>query len=189
MKLKNEYFILRHGETVWDDKIVYPWPDSEVVKLSPKGEKQIKKAVQLLAKEKIDFIYSSDLYRTKQTAEIVARALGIQKILFDKRLRDTYLGPWHDKRKKEFYSIFNNPAKRFRLGPAGGESWNKVRARVKSFITAVEKKYIHKRILIVSHGDPLWLLQGVVNNLSTEQLLKIIVVETTNIKKGELRKL
>jgi isoleucyl-tRNA synthetase len=51
----------------------------------------------------------------------------------------------------------------------------------------IDKKYKGKTILIVSHGEPLWLLEGAVKNWSITKLLK----ERQNnfIKTGELRRL
>ena len=79
MKLKNRYFLLRHGQTIYQvkkRKMIYPWPEINPIKLTKKGEKQIKKVAKILKNKKIDLIYSSDIYRTKQTARIVAKELG-----------------------------------------------------------------------------------------------------------------
>ena len=83
------------------------------------------------------------------------------KINFDKRLRDINLGIYHGRLKKEFYNDFPDPIKRFSNGPKKGESWNDLKKRVKSFLKEIEKKYKNKRILIVSHGDTLWMLEGI----------------------------
>ncbi|MFH1451044.1 MAG: histidine phosphatase family protein [bacterium] len=188
MKPKNHYFILRHGDTVWTKtKKTYPWPDGSLVRLNREGIRTIKTVAERLKKQKIDLIYASDLYRTTQTAMIVAKALGLN-VTFDKRLRDTYLGSYHGRSPKEFYRDFPNMEKRFRIGPKDGESWNDVKTRVKSFISDLEEKHQGKTILIVSHGDPLWLFAGIVNNLNNNDLLKVIL-NKDYIKKGELRKL
>ena len=58
MKLKNNYFILRHGQTIHQTKkrgIVYGWPDDEPpCGLTKFGKEQIKKAAQKLKKKNID---------------------------------------------------------------------------------------------------------------------------------------
>ena len=184
MKLKNRYFILRHGDTVWSDKIVYPSPDSSAVYLNRKGEQKIKKAARELDKGKIDKIYSSDFYRAKQSAEIVAKELGL-RIKFDRRLRDTNLGIYHGRPKKEFYADFPDAEKRFYKRPKNGESWNDVRRRLRKFLKDSEAENSGKNILLVGHGDPLWLLEGLAQNLTNQQLLKIILVETTDFERSE----
>lgn len=189
----NTYFILRHGETNFHLKhkgIIYPKWFGAVppVKLSGKGKKQIKNAAEELKKRKIDVIYSSDIFRTRQTAEIVAKALGL-KINFDKRLRDINLGVYHGKAKKEFYGDFPDLKKRFSKGPAGGESWNNLKKRLKNFLEEINKKHKNKNILIISHGDPLWMLEGIIKKLSDQRLIDEIFRNKKYIKMGELRKI
>ena len=53
-------------------------------------------------------------------------------------------------------------------------------------IESIEKKYQNKNILIVSHGDPLWLLEGLMKGLNNEEMLGS---RKKMIKKGELKKL
>ena len=189
MTLKNQYFLLRHGETVWGKTgLSYPWPDSEKVRLNKIGKEQIRRAAKILKKERIDLIFSSDFFRAKQTAEIVAKALR-HKIVFDKRLRDTYIGHYHVKPKGVFNQDFplSKLLSRFKKRPKGGENWNEVKKRVKEFLLSAEKQYQGKRILIVSHGDPLWLLEGLTRDLSDKELVDIILGKKY-IKMGELKK-
>jgi len=189
-KLNNQYFILRHGQTIHQTrniKLIYKWPDNPPVKLTKKGEKQIKEAAKKLKKEKIDLIYSSDIYRTRQTAGIVSKELGL-KVIFDKRLRDINLGIYHGRPKKEFYQDFPNREERFYKRPSKGESWLDCRKRIISFIKYIDKKYKNKNILIISHGDPLWLLEGWAKGLADKELLRG-EKKTTFPNVGELQKL
>lgn len=190
MKLKNRYFILRHGETIYQTRnknIIYPpQPENPPIKLTKRGENQIKQKIKLLKKLKIDLFFSSDFFRTKQTSEIVAEKLGI-KINFDKRLRDINLGIYHSGPKENYYKKISRFSKNdFYYRPPKGESWKDCRKRVLNFLKEIEKKYNNKNILVVSHGDPLWLFEGLVRNWSLERLLKIKKNGKT-IKTGELR--
>jgi len=190
MKLNNKYFILRHGQTIHQEKrkkFIYNWPDKPPVKLTKKGIKQIEKAAKKLKSQKIDLIYSSDIYRTRQTAGIVAKELRI-RANFDKRLRDINLGIYHGRLKKDFYQNFLLSAKRFSQRPKRGESWNDVAKRLLGFLKEIDKKDKNKRILIVSHGDPLWLFQGLVKGWSKKRLIKEVSTDSY-IKTGELRKI
>ncbi len=85
MKLLNNYFILRHGEARSNrDGFLSSWPEKKHNPVTEKGKKQIQKVIPKLKKEKIDLIFSSDLLRTKQTAQMVAKELGL-KINFNTR--------------------------------------------------------------------------------------------------------
>ena len=190
--MKNHYFILRHGETIYQTKkkdFIYPsWLDNPPIKLIEKSKKNLRKLAKKIKKEKIDLIYSSDIFRTRQTAKIVARKLEL-KINFDKRLRDINLGIYYRKRKEEFWQKFPRYSlKRFSQRPAEGESWLDCQKRMLKFLKEIDKRHKNKNILIISHGDPLWLLEGAVKNWSFKKILKI-KKEKGIIKTGELRKL
>ncbi|OGZ17427.1 MAG: hypothetical protein A2Z78_01620 [Candidatus Nealsonbacteria bacterium RBG_13_36_15] len=187
--LNNQYFILRHGrvdQQIKRKEFIYNWPDIPSVKLTKAGIDQIKKAAKILKKERIDLIYSSDIYRTRQTALIVANELGL-KIKFDKRLRDINLGIYHGKLRKEFFQDFPLSIKRFTQRPTRGENWNDVKKRLSGFLKEVEKKHKNKNILIIGHGDPLWLLEGIIKGFSNGRLLRELS-RGNYIKKGGLRK-
>lgn len=189
-ELRNFYFLLRHGETEYQlkkVKIRYPWIETTPILLTEQGERQIENVAQKLKKEKIDLIYSSDTSRTCHTAKIVVRELGL-KIIFDPRLRDLNLGIYCGRPMKEFFRDFPDPKKRFSKRPKDGESWSDCKQRVIDFIEDIDKKHKNKKILIISHADPLWLLEGAIKGLSNEELLEQKFRRET-IKAGELRKL
>ncbi len=169
----NKYFILRHGHSCRQMKqIIVCWPEKIKCLLTKKGETQIKKAAIELAKKKIDIIYCSDLLRTKQTAEIVAKKLGIS-IKTDPRLREINLGIYNGLPSSEFFKDFpRGRIELFHKRPPKGETWTDCKERVFNFMKEIDKKHKNKTVLIVSHGDPLWLLEGMMKGLSTGELLE-----------------
>jgi isoleucyl-tRNA synthetase len=186
----NQYYILRHGETIYQTekkKMMYPWPESEPILLTENGKAQIKKIAKKLKGKRIDLIYSSDISRTRQTAEIVARELGV-KLFLDKRLRDINLGIYHGELKEKLYRAFPNIIERFSKKPKKGESWLDCRKRMIRFLEDIDRKYQNKKILVIGHGDPLWLLEGAMKGISNEELVKQKLQRKT-IKTGELRKI
>ena len=187
---RNKYLILRHGKTIYQSKgrkTSYDWPSISSFPLIEKGKKKIIKLLKDLKKEKIDIIYSSDALRTRQTAEIVAKEIGLD-INFDSRLRDTNLGIYQGKNRKDFFRDFPKNLERFNKRIPKGESWPDVKKRVIDFLKDVDKRHDGKKILIVSHGDPLWLLEGIVRGLENKEMLRENL-EKKKIKTGELRKI
>ena len=192
----NTYFLLRHGETIYQTdfkKLTYPTSNPKLEKppigLTKKGKEEITTLFHKIKKLKIDLIFCSDLQRAKETAEIVAKELDLE-IIFDRRLRDVNLGVFHGKPKEEFFRAFPAPEmkERFYKKLKNGESWLDVRERVLKFVREIDKKYKGKKILIISHGDPLWLLEGIEKGSSDEQLLQE-KIQRKAIKVGELRKI
>jgi isoleucyl-tRNA synthetase len=174
-KFKNKYFILRHGQSrhqIEKPDIIYFWPeDKPPAGLTDLGRKQIKEKANLL-KGKINLIFSSDVLRTKQTAEIVARESGLE-VKTDPRLRDINWGTYQGKPMKEAWAYYDHQMERkFEKAPPEGESWSEVQKRMVDFLKEIEKNYQDKNILIVSHGDPLWLLDGWVKELTYKEMLK-----------------
>lgn len=186
----NKYLILRHGETINvadKEKNIYSKKEDFSLGLTEKGEKQIKALAKRLKKEKIDLIFSSDYFRTKETAKIIAQELGLL-VKHNKRLRDVKLGIYQGKKKKELYQSFSDIKERFYKKPKGGEDWLHCRKRMINFITGIDKKYQNKKILIISHGDPLWLLEGVFLGLSQQELVRQKENGKT-IKAGQLKRI
>ncbi|MBI2450196.1 MAG: class I tRNA ligase family protein [Candidatus Nealsonbacteria bacterium] len=187
----NKYYIMRHGQNnhqVNNGDYIYPWPEKSPILLSKGGESDVRKAAKELKIKKIDIIYFSDMNRTRQTAQLVNEELGAE-IISDMRLRDMNFGIYQGKKKEKYFKDFPKSVDSFYgRKPEGGENWGEVRKRMMSFISDIDQKHKNKTILIVSHCDPLWLLEGAVKGLSDEKLLKIKLAKK-DIKTGEWRKL
>ncbi len=69
-----------------------------------------------------------------------------------------------------------------------GESWNQCQERMVAVLNEIENKYENKNILIVSHGDPLWLLEGYLKDKTQEELLEE-KNKNKDIRTGELREI
>ena len=175
-ELKNKYFLLRHGQTthqIESPETVYHWPDGNPpYSLTKFGKKQAQQRALELKDKKIDLIFASDALRTKQTAQIVAQELDLD-IKLDQRLRDINWGVFQGKSMEQAWAFYNhNMEKKFTIAPSEGESWHDVKTRVIGLLKEIEEKYSQKNILIVSHGDPLWLLEDWINGLNQEQSLE-----------------
>jgi broad specificity phosphatase PhoE len=192
MRLKNHYFLLRHGENIYRIKkggFAYPLKDNTSIRLTKGGKNQVKRSLKKIKKGEIDFIYSSDFCRTKETAKIASRGLDIKKINFDKRLRDINMGVFHGRKKEEFYKFIGYKKRKFSTKPPKGESWEDLKKRMTSFLKNIDKKHKNKKILIVSHGDPLWMLEDIIKGMTNRELLDEIFIKKNYIKVGELRKI
>jgi isoleucyl-tRNA synthetase len=161
-------------------------PEKIPCPLTEKGKEQILRVAKKLKKEKIDLIISSDLLRTKQTAEILAKELGV-KVIFDKKLRDIKAGVFEGKTIKEHTSFWKSYEERFAKAPRGGESYNQVKMRIYNFFKALEKRYSEKTILIVGHQRPFAMLEGAIKGYSIKEFFEKI--EPKKIKTGELREI
>jgi broad specificity phosphatase PhoE len=194
MRLKNKYFLLRHGESFSNVKeVISSWPEQGRFPLTPKGEQDIKKAAQELKDKDIDFIFSSDLLRTKQTAEIVSEETGTE-VDYEKRIREYDAGDLNGKPSAEWRKIFKKGDSKFEVAPLGGENYQQVKERVADFFYEIEDKFSGKNILIISHQTPLALIEAVAKGISTQGIASLREIAGKmkggqRMKTGELREI
>jgi len=185
---KNKYLILRHGESKMNVKeiLISQVPEKIPCPLTKRGKEQVLKAAKKLKKEKIDLIFSSDLLRTKQTAEIVGKELGIKPI-FEKSLREIKAGIFEGKKIKEYEGFWKSYQEKYEKRPKGGENYSDCQKRIYHFFKKLERKYQGKTILIVSHQRPLTMLEAAVNGFLIEEISEKL--ERKKIKNAQLKKI
>ena len=106
----------------------------------------------------MDIIITSPFLRAIQTAEPLAKKLGIE-IITDTRLIETNHGKMANAHsssevKLERNTTFFGDDKNHKFAETG-ESYDDVLARVQSFLGDISQKYPGKTIFIVSHGFPI----------------------------------
>jgi broad specificity phosphatase PhoE len=186
IKLNNKYYLLRHGEAISNvNGVVSSWPEKFHNPLTQNGINQIKSAIKKLKYKRIDMIFASDLLRTKQTAQMVARALKIN-LKFDKRLREIGFGIFNAK-PVDYQDVNFKIEEKWRLKHKA-ETYKSVSNRILSFLREIDKDHKDKKILIVSHQAPLWFLEAKISKISLLQIFKKRPVNQ-RIEKGEIREL
>lgn len=184
----NTFFLLRHGQTNFNAEGLIAGAVEEVKQdpphLNSVGEEQVKAATEKLAGEAIDVIYSSPFKRTIQTASVVSGRIGVD-ILTDERLREVEVGVFAGKTLADWEKHFEGK-NILTEGPEGGESLNDVHARVKEFLEEINNQHKNKNILVVGHGDPLWMMISILSGVEGEDMLKTPYVENGEIRKFEL---
>ncbi|MEK9148090.1 MAG: histidine phosphatase family protein, partial [Patescibacteria group bacterium] len=164
--------VMRHGEVPHNVKgLVNPVSaenDRRDV-LTAKGKRQALAAAKKLKKERIDVIVSSPSFRTRENAKIVAHELGISSIHTIQELRDVAIGPFEGKPIAEFKKEFADFSERFWEKPGGAENLREVRARVMKAAAIIRGKYSGKKILVLTHGDPSWILMAALEGMPEDK--------------------
>jgi len=144
-------YIMRHGETDFN-KQGKEWGQPNEAALNDVGFKQSKNLAQELKNIKFDRLFSSDLKRGLQTAEILGKNLRIS-VIKDKRLREYNPGeadPSSEKWVEEYKRLLNLGVSKYEIRPFGGENiWDLIN-RVKSFLNDLEKE--KGMVVVVSHS-------------------------------------
>ncbi|MFA6338505.1 MAG: class I tRNA ligase family protein [Candidatus Paceibacterota bacterium] len=188
---RNNYFVMRHGESESNALGVINSDDSTPRPLTSKGKDQVLDTAELLKKEKIDLIFRSPILRTKETAEIIAKALGVssEKIITDDRLREINAGDLNGKSVNEYVNYFKGYEDRFVTRAPNGENLSDVKRRVGEFIYDINNKYEKKNILIVTHECPAWLLKSVSEGFDVKKTVSMTKDSSEFIPTGGMIKL
>ncbi|HRY62765.1 MAG TPA: class I tRNA ligase family protein [Candidatus Paceibacterota bacterium] len=169
----NTYFAMRHGEsesvanrTISSSKYHHENP------LTSLGREQVKVSAEKLKSENIDLIISSPYRRTTETAKIVAVELGIPEteIVFDDRIVELQVGDLDGGLVEDYQKYFANFEERFYKNPPNGENHVDTKNRMMSAMFDIDKKYSNRRILVISHGDPLITLMGGSKGLTPKEI-------------------
>ena len=149
--------LLRHGQTLWNQD--GRWQGHAVVPLNENGRSQAHIAGQYLANVQIDadVMYSSDLPRASETAQIIASYLNLP-INYDRRLREMDAGQWQgltvDQIKawdpEGFEFMMSDPMHNQR---PDGECYLDQEIRAFEAVQDLLAKYPDKHIMIVTHEE------------------------------------
>ena len=182
--LKNRYYGFRHGESQANvEGIIVSNPDVGTVKygLSEAGRRQVAvSAGKLDGLNSEALVVSSDFLRAVQTAEIIRTALGLEPVRLDARLRERFFGKWDG----ECYLHYSDTWHKDEVDPDreinGAESANAVRRRMVEVVQHLEAEFDGADIILVSHGDPLRMLQSAFEGLDTAMNRTIPYFETAD---------
>jgi isoleucyl-tRNA synthetase len=168
----NEYYILRHGEADSNIfNIVSSYPEKTEINLTEKGRTRMAEAAKELKKQGIDMIISSPMKRTRDSADIISKALD-KEYKIDERLVEYDFGSFNGKTVEEFEAEIGGHAGKFRKAPEGGETLADVRKRMLGLIKELEEKHKGKKVLLVSHGDPAWVLESAMRGADNKQTIE-----------------
>ncbi len=148
-------FLVRHGETEWNR--VGRWQGKTDIPLSEVGRAQARTLADRLRDRGLAEIHTSDLSRARETAEIVASALGISRLSFDPRLRERGFGCFEGLTREECAERHAEVWQRYladaRTTPPDAEPQEQVVARITAAVSQIAESAARTGpVLVVSHG-------------------------------------
>lgn len=149
----NKYFVMRHGEAVFNAKHVLDPQGDPNNHLTEKGKEEVRIAAERLRSENINVIYASPFIRTQETAEILKAELAISEVVIDERL--------HEFNESDELSV---------------------RRRVGELLFELERSKTGKNILIISHGNPIWALERVASINTTDDFAERVMFQTGEVR-------
>lgn len=171
---------IRHGSTAWNKE--RRAQGSSNTPLDQDGIMDAERLADRIKNEEWDVIYSSDLVRAMQTAEIVARNLQVDEVFLDSRLQEVNGGQIEGTTEPE---RINKWGENWRNLDFGIESREMVIKRALSFIEEVTEKHKDQNVLVVSHGSYIrHVLRELVKDLKMEDHLENTSVSTVKVREG-----
>jgi broad specificity phosphatase PhoE len=163
--------IARHGETEWNREERYQGHADPP--LNETGRAQAEALAEKLADERVEAVYSSDLRRAAETAEIVGARLGLP-VEHEPGLREIDVGSWQGLTKAQIDGR-----------PWDGETYEQHADRVTRALQAIAVRHPDGQVLVVSHGGTLRRVQQAVLG-EPLPVVEHCTVWTCTLEDGEL---
>ncbi len=171
-KSGNTYTIMRHGEAQSNVGGIFDTQGRADNHLTEHGKQQVLASALLLKKKNnIDLIVVSPIPRARETAKIVQNAFDLpdSAVMVDERLREMGAGIYDGKPVIEWMTHIGDLGNGFDSAPEGAETFTEIRKRMGDCLFEIERRYTGKKVLIVTHELPGWLMSTVVRRMSIEE--------------------
>ncbi len=170
--------VIRHGETDWNKAKKIQGGKNDIP-LNDTGRAQALDTAKKLKKKKFDVIVSSNLKRTRETAEIIAKELNIPLDEPLEILVERNVGDWGGKTLAEIQEqqcapVDTHNAVIRNCTPKGGESLDAYMARMEQAIDVLLERYAGKKVLVVAHRGVMQFLKLLAENLSYKDALAFV---------------
>ncbi|RMG11250.1 MAG: histidine phosphatase family protein [Planctomycetota bacterium] len=186
--MHNRYYALRHGESEANAQGIVlsdPAAGEAGYGLTPRGRSQARAAAEAFAGEgRPPRIYSSPFLRARQTAEAFAEVLGVSEVLVRAELRERFFGQLEGHPSARYEDVWRRDEEDPGHTDWGVESVVAVLGRTSALVAELEATRRGERIVLVSHGDPLQILETGLRGLNPAAHRSL-----PHLSPGELRRL
>lgn len=167
----NAYTLMRHGESDNNVANLVCYGVDDDCHLTDNGKGQVTAQIEELKKKEIDLIFTSPVPRTRESAELVRKGLGLpeEALQVDDRLREANTGVFNLRPISEYRANFSSTLEKFSKRPEGGENLEEMKSRLMEFLYEIDAKHRGKRILLVTHEYAVWLLLSGARGMTAEE--------------------
>jgi broad specificity phosphatase PhoE len=166
--MPSRLLLVRHGQSEWN--AVGRWQGQADPPLTDLGRAQARAAARAIGG--VDAVFSSDLQRARETADVIAECLGVGPVIADPGLRERDAGQWSGLTRDEIHERYPGylpedrhmtfaPGREAELRrPPGWETDAEVLARVLAAIHRTHLVVGDGDALVVTHGGVIYVLEG-----------------------------
>ena len=169
--------LARHGESDWNRS--KRWQGFADRPLTDLGREQAVELARRLEGTELDAVYSSDLQRARDTAEIVAQSKDLS-VETTPDLREVDVGSWSGLTRAEAEANYPELYGRWLQGAEGwedGETYEQLGERVIRAIQRIARNHRGERVLVVAHGGTIRAIHAAALGLDIHSYRRIQRVE------------
>lgn len=153
--------LIRHGETEWNT--IGRYQGQADPPLNSRGLAQAHEVADQLKDVGLQYLFSSPLQRAYQTAQIIAKALGIP-LRTESRLMEIHQGQWQERLRSEIERLYPEMFHRWQsepwtVTPPGGESLFEVQDRVYAALDEIIAHHQNHCVGLITHRIPIALIR------------------------------
>ena len=180
--MKSKLVLVRHGQSEWNERNLFTgWKDP---KLTDLGIQEAIRAGELLETRNLNFdlMFTSDLFRAQETGRLILEQINQKdiEIIQDQSLNERNYGDLaglnnDEAREKWGEEQVHIWRRSFDIPPPGGESLKNTAERVLPYFENEIMPKIKKglNILVAAHGNSLRALVMHLENISSEDIVKL----------------
>lgn len=147
-------YLVRHGQSEGNK---YNMTQTSITPLSPEGKVQAEKVAKRLKELPIDILYSSPFLRTKETAEIISKEIGLPIEYWQDLVEATHPSEIANKKKddpevKRVRGLVNENYHKGDWKYSDEESPNELLTRAKKILDHLLNHHKDQNVLCVTHG-------------------------------------
>jgi len=149
--------LIRHGQTDWN--LEGRWQGQADPPLNDTGREQARRVAEYQSQFGFAALYSSDLRRAKETAQIIGAAMGLD-VIPEPRLREINLGRWQGMLTDDIQAQYPDEFRRWHESPPAahppdGEDIPALAVRILEAINEMIVRHPKQRIGVVAHETPI----------------------------------
>ncbi|MCB9819489.1 class I tRNA ligase family protein [Candidatus Nomurabacteria bacterium] len=175
-KNENKYLVMRHAEAKSNVTGEIDAISDGTNPLTDAGRQQCLDVTESLKEKKVDLIFHSGMQRTRETAEILAKELGVSEdnVIEDVRITELQTGVnLEGKTWEDYESLYNNYEEKFTKNIEGIENRFDVQRRAGEFLYEIDRKYEGKTILVVGHASSTLALRAAAEGASMKRSIEM----------------
>jgi len=184
----NKYFVMRHGQADSNARGIVSSNFNANIHLTEKGKEQVKDVMSEIRGMNLDYIFVSPILRAQETAEIIFDNIkNPVTVITDERLCEYNVGDFDGKPESDLIKYFPSKLEKFKMPAKGGECFNDVKKRASEFLHDVESQYHDKNILIISHGDLIWMMDTINGGMTPKEAIEYSDKDDGYLRNAEIR--